>query len=373
MVSRWRLLLPGWLRSLPADITAVTVVVFVTVGAISLPIVRETWLRVLIGLPFVLFVPGYAFIAALFPEVGSGPTNDTDDPVVENGGIDGLERVALSFGTSIVIVPLIGLVLNFTPWGIRLVPVVGSVSGFTLIAAAVATYRRNELPPEDRFRVPYREWVDEGRSTLFAPETRLDGALNVLLVASLLLAVGSVGYAVAGPKQGESFSEFYLLTEDQDGDLVADGYPQNFTAEEGQSLYVGIGNHEHRTVNYTVVVLLQEVRFQNNSSKVLRQERLGRFQTVLDSNETWRRNHTVTPTMTGQRLRLTYLLYTAEVPAEPSIENAYREVHLWVNVSESSVAQLRPADVAREPALDRGANARSRPQRVARPQLPANG
>jgi len=32
-------------------------------------------------------------------------------------GIDGIERVALSFGLSIAIVPLIGLVLNFTPWG----------------------------------------------------------------------------------------------------------------------------------------------------------------------------------------------------------------------------------------------------------------
>jgi len=98
---------------------------------------------------------------------------------------------------------------------------------------------------------------------------------------------GSVGYAVAVPKQGESFSEFYPLTGDQDGDPVADGYPQDFTAEEGQSLYFGIGNQEHRTVNYTVVVLLGEVRFQDNSSEVPRQERSGRFQTVLDSNETW--------------------------------------------------------------------------------------
>jgi len=55
----------------------------------------------------------------------------------------------------------------------------------------------------------------------------------------------------------------------------------------------------------------------------------------------------VTPTMTGRWLRLTYLLCTDEVPAEPSIESAYREVHLWVNVSESSVAWLRPADAAR--------------------------
>jgi len=234
MGSRWRLLVPGWLRGLPADITAVVALVGITLGAVSLPVVRETGLRILVGLPFVLFAPGYAFIAVLFPEAGSGSTTEADrgEAAAEDGGIDGLERIALSFGTSIGIVPLIGLVLNFTPWGIRLVPVVVSVSGFTLLAAAVATSRRNELPPADRFRVPCREWIDDGRATMLDPESRVDGALNVLLVASLLLAIASVGYAVAVPKQGEAFSELYLLTEVADGELVADGYPQDFTAGE---------------------------------------------------------------------------------------------------------------------------------------------
>lgn len=340
MDSRWHLLVPGWLRGLPADIAAVVAIVGLTVAIISLPVVRETWFRILFGLPFVLFVPGYAFIAALFPEAGSSPTEDANATTVEDGGIDGLERVALSVGTSIVVVPLIGLVLNFTPWGIRLVPIIVSVSGFTLTMAAIATYRRNELPTTDRFGVPYRRWINEGRSAILNPESRGDKVLNILLVASLLLAIGSVGYAVAIPKQGESFSEFYLLTEGQDGELIADDYPQNLTVGEEESLYVGIGNHEHRTVNYTVMVLLQDVQFQNNSSDVLRQERLGRFQTTLETNETWQRNHTVTPTMTGERLRLTYLLYRGDAPSDPSIENAYQEVHLWVNVSERGVDLL---------------------------------
>jgi hypothetical protein len=71
-------------------------------------------------------------VAALFPEAESGSAvegdegDGEDDTAVarKEGGIDGLERVALSFGISIVIVPLIGLVLHFTPWGIRLVPVI---------------------------------------------------------------------------------------------------------------------------------------------------------------------------------------------------------------------------------------------------------
>jgi uncharacterized membrane protein len=55
-----------------------------------------------------LFLPGYALIATLFPR---------------KGDLDGIERIALSFGLSIAITPLLGLGLNYTPFGIRLTPI----------------------------------------------------------------------------------------------------------------------------------------------------------------------------------------------------------------------------------------------------------
>ncbi len=58
--------------------------------------------RIFLGLLFVLFLPGYIFVAALFPK---------------KADVDSIERVALSFGLSIAIVPLIGLILNYTPLG----------------------------------------------------------------------------------------------------------------------------------------------------------------------------------------------------------------------------------------------------------------
>lgn len=341
MALRWRLLLPGWLRDLPADLAAIVAFVFITLGVVFLPVVSQTPIRIIVSLPFVLFVPGYVFIAALFPEAGSGPVTDRAGQNGSAGphettGIDGLERVALSFGTSIVIAPLIVLVLNFTPWGIRLVPIMVSLSGFTFIATAIAIHRRTQLPADERFIVPYREWIATGREELFHPTSRVDGGLNILLAISLLLAAGSVGYAVAVPKPGEAFTELYLLTKGEDDELVADGYPQTFTAGEPRSLYVGVENNEHQTVNYTVIVELQDVRIENNSSQVLQQERLTSFEATLSHNETWQRNHTVEPTMVGERLRLTYLLYKREPPSQPTVENAYREVHLWVNVTDGS-------------------------------------
>jgi len=49
--------------------------------AVFLPVVRETPLRIVLGLPLVLFLPGYALIAALFPEAGESPMDPdvTDD------------------------------------------------------------------------------------------------------------------------------------------------------------------------------------------------------------------------------------------------------------------------------------------------------
>jgi uncharacterized membrane protein len=352
------LLVPGPIRRLPADLAAVVLWVVATNLAVFLPVVSETPLRIVLGLPFVLFVPGYALIAALFPEEGEGMLHDdvveSEEADGEDGededsvgignrvagdrqGIDGIERVALSFGLSIAVVPLTGLVLNFTPWGIRLAPIMVSLSALTLGLTWIGAVRRWDLPPDERFAVPYRAWLAAGRSELFEPDSRADAALNVLLAASVVLAAASVGYAVAVPKQGESFSEFYLLTETDEGDLVADGYPTNMTAGESSELVVGIGNQEHATETYTVVVQLQRVRTVNASNgtvEVIERERLDRMEATLGHNETWLQPHTVTPTMTGDNLRVKYFLYRGDPPAEVSADTAYRDLHLWVNVSE---------------------------------------
>jgi uncharacterized membrane protein len=92
----------------------------------------------------VLFLPGYALIAALFPR-----KND----------LDGIERLALSFGLSIAVVPLIGLGLNFTPFGIRLVPILVSLSVFTMAMLLIANLRRSQMSEEERFEVPFSFFI----------------------------------------------------------------------------------------------------------------------------------------------------------------------------------------------------------------------
>jgi uncharacterized membrane protein len=358
-----RLLLPRPLRRLPADLVAMLAVTALVNVAVFAPVIRDTPLRVPLGLAFALFVPGYVFIAALFPEAGESPSSegseaaDADDTMMADesvrSGIDGIERVALAFGLSIAIVPLIGLVLNFTPWGIRLMPIMLSLSGFTVIAAAVAAHRRWELPVEDRFRVPYRTWYSTGRSELLEPDTRLDGALNVLLVLSIVLAVGVVGFAVLSPPAGEQFSAVYLLTEDDDGEYVADGYPTEFTQGESAEVIVGVDNHEHETTDYTVVAVEQRTETAVNESAtetatddaenqttvnettVTEQQELDRFETTLAHNESWHHTHDLEPTMVGDDVRIVWLLFPGdEVPDEPTMDDTEYHVHLWVDVEE---------------------------------------
>ena len=328
--------------SLPVDLAAVVGFVVAANLFVFAPVLSATPLRIGFGVLFALFVPGYALVAALFPEANAASSGtvgfDGDgralgDRVRTSGGIDGIERAVLAVGFSVAVVPLIGLALNFTPFGIRLVPVAVCISAFTVGTAAIAAGRRRRLPAGERFTIPYDQWLAGARSRLFEPDSRLDGALDVLLAVSLVLAATSVGYALVVPADSGDFSEFYLLTGNESGELTATDYPTNFTQGESESLVVGVDNHEGEPVRYTILVSLQRVETTGNETRVLERSRLYQFDPRVGANGTWTRTHRIEPSMTGERLRLTYLLYRGAPPAEPTTENAYRELHLWVNVT----------------------------------------
>ncbi|WP_266080467.1 DUF1616 domain-containing protein [Haladaptatus caseinilyticus] len=333
-----RLLVPAPLRRIPSDLAAIFVFVLATLLSTLLPVVNETPVRLVLAVPFVLFAPGYAFVAVLFPEgsTSSGKRRSVTDRIHDRfeTGIDTLERVALSFGTSIAIVPLIGLVLNVTSWGIRLLPVLVALSGFTLLTTAVAVVRRWNAPEETRFSVSFRRTGAEIRTELFEPETRFDAMLNVVLVACLLLVAASIMYAVTVPNTEEQFTEFYLLSTDKDDTLAADEYPTDFTVGEKKPVYVGLQNHEQHRKRYTVVVLLQRVTRTDDSTNVHREQEVARYRPVVEENGTWQKKTVIAPRMTGENLRLQYLLYRGDAPAELNADTAYQELHLWINVSE---------------------------------------
>jgi uncharacterized membrane protein len=306
----------------PVDLRVVVVALglawVVTLG----PVVRDSPVRVAVGLVLTLFVPGYAVVAALYPEAST----------VE-GGLDGLERLVFAVGASVVVVPLVGLVLNFTPWGVRPVPVLVGLSLVSGVATVVATRRRRRLSPDRRLDVDPTAWWGQHTDHEPADDSRTGTVLSVLFVASLLLAAGAVGYAVVSPPTDETYSELSLRTTAEDGSLVAEGYPTRFHRGESRSLVVGVDNHEGERVEYTVVVVLQRVTIENGSIQVADSRELDRFGRSVEAGGTWLRQTSLRPTMQGHNLRLGVLLYRDDVPAEPTLATAYRETHLWVTVA----------------------------------------
>jgi len=62
--------------------------------------------------------------------------------------LDNIERIALSIGMSLALVPLVGLLLNYTPWGIRLTPITISLLALTLTLSTAAIIREHQTKTE---------------------------------------------------------------------------------------------------------------------------------------------------------------------------------------------------------------------------------
>lgn len=326
------MLVPGPVRRLPADIAVTLAAAGLTALSTVAPVVAETPLRAALVLPFAFFFPGYAVVAALFPEAGRPLT--TDSTATTDVGIDGVERFVLSVASSVFVTGLLGVFLNFTAWGIRFLPVVVATTGFTVLAALVALRRRHSVPESDRFRVPHRRWRASAASGLDVFETPTNLA-NVLLAATVLLSAGAVAYTATNAGGGETFSEFYLLTENDEGELTLDGYPRQMTRGESAPVVVGVTNREREPTDYTVVAQLQQVS-RENATRVTERRTLQRFEFSLAHNETWRQTHRLTPNVTGRNLRVQYLLYRGATPENPTGANAYETLQFWTNVTAPS-------------------------------------
>jgi len=253
-------------------------------------------LRIVIGLPFVLFFPGYVLLATLFPK---------------REGLGGIERVALSFGMSIAmsiaLVPLIGLILNYTWWGITLESVLYSVVSFIFVVSIIAWVRRRRLPEEERFNIGFQLRLPGWRGDAW------DKVLSVVLVVAILGALGMLGYVIAKPKVGERFTELYILG----AGGKAEDYPQELTIGEEGKVIVGIINREHERVSYHVEVMIDNVK--NNE--------VGPIE--LEQDEKWEGIVVFTPSEPGEDQKVEFLLYKNR-EAEPSVES----LHLWIDVME---------------------------------------
>jgi len=268
------------------DLQLVIVFVLLTLPFVLLPPLNETPIRILLGLSIILFLPGYSLISALFPK--------KDD-------LDPIERIALSFGLSIAIVPLIGLILNYTPFGIRLIPTLISVSLVIIFLTPLAYIRRTNISEDKRFSISLNYKLEIPSGT--------DGILTLILLISVILSVCTLIYATTAPKTGERFTEFYILGPEG----KAYNYPTNLSLRENGTVIIGIVNHEYEPTNYKLKIQL--------GNRTLLERKI-----TLNHNETLMENFTFTPLEEGTK-KMEFLLY------RKNNSTVYRSLHLWVNVS----------------------------------------
>lgn len=111
-----------WLRIIIIILSTVMVLVF-TVTENSHP--SLIFLRYVLGGATVILVPGFALIKVVFP------TKE----------IENVERLILSIGSSLALVPLVGLLLNYSPWGIQFISITFSITLLTLLLTILGAYR----------------------------------------------------------------------------------------------------------------------------------------------------------------------------------------------------------------------------------------
>jgi uncharacterized membrane protein len=238
----------------------------------------------------VLFVPGYVLVAALFPR---------------NTEIDWIERIALSFGMSVAVVPLLGLLLNFTPFGIRFAPILSTIALYTASVGYAAYLRRMKLPTDRRLSLTV---------ALEAPKWKeysaLDKGLTIVLIGSIVAGVSAIAYVLTTPGPGERFTEFYLLGPGGN----ASAYPTRLNVSEPGTLILSVVNHEFARVTYMVRVDLLGVNAVFNTTcncsqtQDVNRTSLTWLNQTLGDKETWSQQFTFRINATGL-WKLEFLLF----------------------------------------------------------------
>lgn len=251
-------------------------------------------LRVLFGLPFLLFLPGYSLVSVLW---------------TRNSEMDTLERVALSLGLSIALVALVGLALNYTPMGITLNSMLFTLFGWILIFVGATRYRRSQLTEEERFKVnPYLifDKIDLISQT--------DKLIAILVVVVIIIGGSLLVYIAMNPPR-EQFTELFILDEN----LKTDNYPTELIVNQSASIYIVAINHEQKTIDYNIVVWL---RPENRTDEITSE-----YDFTLNNGREWRQNFNFSINESG--------LYQLEIEIyKGSGTTPYTTNHLWIDVTD---------------------------------------
>ena len=323
------------------DLLAVTF--FSCLGAVFvlIPPFNETFFKIPLALSLFFFIPGYAFISALFPG---------------NKEISGIERFTLSVGFSLILTVFDGFFISLLPSGYRPAPIVISIVGMTAFFSIIALFTRKLLDESEQFSFSIKEFIkslrsdepEENTETADSIESgdakyvpaehrrfhrsrskvkakglkyqppadvkkkplppEIEKALIIALIGSIIISSGMLAYAKM-TREKETFTMLYLLGPDG----KAEGYPTESLLNVPLNVTVGIENHELRDVVYVLQMKADE-------------EVIEELNVPLTNGESWQKNMTYTrQELKDGRSKLEFALFKQKPEDFP-----YRSVHLYI-------------------------------------------
>ncbi len=279
---------------------------FIWVGTVLLLllVVFEGWLsfltpvRLLLGLLYILYMPGYCLVFAFFPRMDE---------------LTSVERTGLSVGLSIALVPLLALVVNQLPTGLSLWPILLVECGFMALCTVIALERRLNLEDKNQPTVSSqpRSWW----ASLPSIEKRLYKAVMGLLVATMIYGA----WVFLVPSADEFTTEFYILGPNG----LAQSYPRETVLNEPLAITMGIANREEDAHEYRVEVWAVNP-WQDNQREPLSEIKLNTLarEEIEEIPVTW------SMPWAGKDQKVEFLLFIDDEP------EAYRQLRLWLDVVE---------------------------------------
>ena len=246
-------------------------------------------IRIILAFPFVLFFPGFVLTKALFPK---------------NNSMDNVSSIALSFGLSIAIVVILGFVLNYTPLGLHLESLLYSTFITIVILSIIGWLRLNWLPKDERKDI-------ELLLPRFGIRIR-DKVLSIILIVTILGALGMMIFSIVAPKIGEQYTEFYILGTDG----KADNYIQQLSIGQQGQVTLGIVNHEYNEITYRI-----EVKINGVSNNII-------DNITLDNGQKWENEVSFIPKVEDSNSEVEFYIYMGA-----DTQPLFKPLNLWINVS----------------------------------------
>ena len=212
-------------EKLPLDL--LIVIIFSIIGvAMVLALPDGNFLRVIFGIPLLIFFPGYALVSLLWPRIS----------------LENIERIALSFGLSIVLVAIVGLAMHYLV-DLSLSSISAGLLLIIILISSLAFYQRSKIPEDDVFVFHISNIIP------VLPKSKPEKSMVLFLAVCLIVSSIALGYIATRPATGETYTELYVL----DINGTTENYPVNLSVNEIGQVIVGVVCHESDSTDYEIL------------------------------------------------------------------------------------------------------------------------